>query len=460
MAMPQPGLQGNVQPATSPDEVRFGDYDLLVQPSARKRLILSVASIGNPGQPPPREWRGLLSSLAGDDHRIFVRDLAKSWFNSPAGWQEMIDWIGDYMARHGITDCRAFGLSMGGYGAAMLAAALPIGHVLMLAPQAAIDAEAGFDGRFTQYWDALTARDRPSIRTIAAPNTRFSCIFTVDFLWDVLHAAIIRDALPDCRMLPVHGEHNVANELKDRREHLSLFRWFLGETDSPGITLFEGDGERLFTDARHLRDDMQRPVQRSVDHIVSHAGIWAVPGICYPQLDRALWHRAARLYPTYSETQEHCAYPLRRGLRIFHAHVRPYLGDNWSDSEHLGYWSVGTDCSFRATMVDRDMSAGAQLQLGCQLFVPPGRTRVVRIHEGDRLLGSWSFTNDTPHAMNMPARLTVRICQRFVDLRIETPDPVSPAEIGEGADGRALGLWLQEIRVPLHAPAVRGEPAA
>lgn len=448
------------------NEILFEDYDIAVAPGTNDELIIALCSIGDPGKIPAMEWKGTVAQIGGRQHAIFMRDRVKSWYNSRNGWDAMIAWIRDYCARHGITRIYAFGLSMGGFGAAILARYLPLRRTLMLAPQASTQPEVYFDMRFRQYWEQIAEPHCPSVHHIGPCDTQFACVYTVDNLWDTLHAGMINDALPNCQFIPIRGDHNVGGELQERQEHIRLLRWLLEREIDHGVTLFRGLNDDVFENAMRVMAGQTEEIGNRVEAIVRTRGFPAVPGILFDALSGVLHRHLLFRFGSPAKARNHHAYPLCRGANIMHDRLKPYLTEGWSTIEHFGFWSEGEKCRIRAYMIDTETHAPVLLLLHAQLFIAPGRRRTIRITQRDKVLAEHELFNPESHPINKPIALSLEATGPLIDLVIHTPDPVAPSHVSEIPDQRTLGLWLQGLKVryrppapPRQRPAPRPNPA-
>lgn len=434
------------------NEILFEDYDIAVVPGTNDELIIALCSIGDPGKIPVMEWKGTVAQIGGRQHAIFMRDRVKSWYNSRNGWDAMIGWIKDYCARHDIKRIYAFGLSMGGFGAAILARYLPLRRTLMLAPQASTRPEVYFDMRFRHYWEQITDPHCASIGDIGPCDTEFACVYTVDTLWDTLHAGMIHEALPDCHFIPIHGDHNVGGELQERQEHLRLLRWLMDREIDHGVTMFRGMNDDVFNNSRLVMVGDQEQIDANVNAIIRTRGFPAVPGILFDSLSPALRRHLLNHLGSPSKARKLHAYPLCRGVNVMHDRLKPYLAEGWSKIEHFGFWSEGEQCRIRAHMIDTAAQAPVLLVLHAQLFIAPGRRRTLRITQRDKILAEHELFNPESHPINKPMALSLEVAGPLIDLVIHTPDPIAPSEVSNIPDRRQLGLWLQGLKVRYRPP--------
>ncbi len=123
-----------------PQEVRAdGPLDVHVLKGRSKRLIVSLAGVGNRrNRVPPMEFIAAASN-AGENHVLFVSDPSRSWMNGPGVASTMVRLVEDYRSRNDISEVVALGNSMGGFSAIRLAELTKVDTVIAFAPQFSAD---------------------------------------------------------------------------------------------------------------------------------------------------------------------------------------------------------------------------------------------------------------------------------------------------------------------------------
>lgn len=404
-------------------------------------MIISVSSLGDPGVISSFEWMGTLQALEPDAHLIFLRDRGKTWFNDEDGWLELIDYLKSYQEREGVQSTYALGLSMGGYGAAILAAALPIRSVLMLAPQACINEEASFDHRFNYLWSQIEEKPRPSLIRPMDEATSYLCCFTVDDAFDVKHASLLMQNLSEVTVIPIRGQHNVGGELRARDEHRSLIGAFLGHNGEHCVAMFSGDLDTIFLLAALFIQENFCGIQRACDQAVMDGTEHLIPAFCYPQLSNSLMHRIACQQPSYTATAAAHAMPAHAGVTAVGAGLRPYLGRGWAKEEYYGFWSIETLVFVRAYMTDIAAEGPFEIMIAGEIFAPRNHPQSIIIRDDDRRLHEQIICGDG----NTRFEAKFSIPGPLAAFTIETPNAVSPKEVTASEDPRTLGVWLKLI---------------
>ncbi|WP_214468394.1 hypothetical protein [Microbacterium flavescens] len=118
------------------------------------------------------------------------------------------------------------------------------------------------------------------------------------------------------------------------------------------------------------------------------------------------------------------------------------LGDGWSEPESWGTWSDGGEASVHLALPE-SWSGAARLAANLEAYVPTGgNAQRVQVHAGNNLLGEWMVGSATTLNLQIP---TTAIARGGIDLTFSMPDAVSPADSGESADERMLGVGLRSI---------------
>ena len=88
------------------------------------RLVVSFTGIGKPDAVGQDEEFVKFAGQQGRNHVLFVADTLRSWYNDPGIFEEIVDLVARYSAKHAIAETVCFGNSMGGHGAVVFAGAL------------------------------------------------------------------------------------------------------------------------------------------------------------------------------------------------------------------------------------------------------------------------------------------------------------------------------------------------
>lgn len=412
----------------------YGCYDLLVHAGDRPELLIAVTSMGVRGVRPDFEWVGTTLLNAAGRHVMFLRDNGQSWFNDDNGWEELIAAIGAYRIAHGIERMFAFGLSLGAFGAALLATRLPLTGVLLLAPQASIGREeAGFDNRFAAMWESIASRNRPDLSGLRHSATRIICCFSVDDVFDLAHAELLRNYAPHAELLPIRGDHNLGNELQWRHQHDAMLHYLMDDGARPDLRLFQGDLDFAFSVAPRVLAEDRSGFQEHVAHMVRTDRAHHIPGALFPELNRALRPPRGSLRAGLHKLLGWRAYPAQRGMSFLLAALEPYLHDGWSAIDDGGFWAESPRARLRLRMIDPDRKSPFRLAIGGRLRAAGEEGRMLRVRQGRRLLGEVQAAAGEPSGVG----LVVEARGPLIDLRFETDLDASGAPL----------FWINELRV-------------
>ncbi len=104
-------------------------------PGRSKRLVVSLAGVGNNRrQMPPAEF-ARTAHWNGENNVLYVSDLSRSWLNGPGMAQFVADAVKAVAAEIDADAICAVGNSMGGTSALILASLMHIDHVVAITPQ-------------------------------------------------------------------------------------------------------------------------------------------------------------------------------------------------------------------------------------------------------------------------------------------------------------------------------------
>jgi len=120
------------------------------------------------------------------------------------------------------------------------------------------------------------------------------------------------------------------------------------------------------------------------------------------------------------------------------------LEEGWSDREAWGVWSDGAES--RVLVPVGSDASGFEVSLAYHPFLVPER-RSLRIdaYADGSFLDSW--TADTEGRQSRRLRVArPSHASRWLELRLVYDAPISPADLGDPGDGRALAIGLEEIR--------------
>lgn len=179
-----------------------------------ERAIVSFSGIGafREGGGLPREE--FVQTLSGDDdHRYFVVDKVRSWYNSTS--DEIIDVLGSELLEH--TSCITLGNSMGGFGAVYFASQLPgCKAAIAFGPQYSVNPDiAPRERRWLEWRAAIDQWKVPHAFKAAKTEMKFYLFF--GDASDRYQAKLyLSNPMPNMAVIVVTGQkHNTASFLRD-----------------------------------------------------------------------------------------------------------------------------------------------------------------------------------------------------------------------------------------------------
>lgn len=200
----------------------YGNYALNVLPSAAlsARALILVSGIGDLTQAVPDfDFSNTAHQLAGHATIMLVKDNGRSWYTQPNGWQDLLNALNSTLDDCGATDVTVMGLSMGGFGAFVLAHALPrINRVIALSTRAMLDPNDPYDQRNAQLIQKLHTPRPAQVNTLLRPSCNYTAVFSMDQPEDTVHAFRLDDTR--IRRLASLGSHNIAQSIQEKAPNL------------------------------------------------------------------------------------------------------------------------------------------------------------------------------------------------------------------------------------------------
>ena len=208
------------RPAQGPQPlalVRDRELTITWLPGRTDRMLLSFAGMG-PAR--GRRRKALeFASIAGEGghHVLFITDMRRSWYSRPGLRARIVREVEAIVRRETIHDLRAIGNSMGGYGAILFAADLPISHAAAFVPQIVMTPEVlampQWNGVRRAIGDTVERHLGPIM--LSAP-TRFAVVFGDQDIDDRIHVSHLPQAA-NINVLTLQGrDHKVARWLKEQ----------------------------------------------------------------------------------------------------------------------------------------------------------------------------------------------------------------------------------------------------
>ncbi len=191
--------------------------DLLIRwlPGASRHLVLAFTGIQHGlGGVPLDEFIGSASDNARN-HVLFISDLKRMWYSSARLVGEIVNSVKSFITGHKISKVTAIGNSMGGYGAILFAAHLPLSTVIAFAPQISMHPDVLNETRWStgrpRFGEALPRSLESSIHACSA---RLFLFFGADSTGDIAQAALLPPTPRIKRFTLLNCGHNVAAFLK------------------------------------------------------------------------------------------------------------------------------------------------------------------------------------------------------------------------------------------------------
>lgn len=127
----------------------------------------------------------------------------------------------------------------------------------------------------------------------------------------------------------------------------------------------------------------------------------------------------------------------------------PLLGDGWSGVEDWGSWAVGKDATILFRLGPEWADGAVAFRVDSQAFVNDRNpVSTVTVSTGTETLAQWEFSearNRSVRTLCIPAAAVGP--DRAVELRFHQDHPVSPAEVGLGADRRPLNIAVHSLDI-------------
>lgn len=195
-------------------ERRFGVYEVAVHSASNShRALITLGGIGDMATGHiPFEFQHTAQQALPNVHGIFIRDTARSWYNHPEGWAELVAHLKQYLAQHHISEVTLMGLSMGGFGALVLSLYLPATQVVALSSRTRLLKKPHFDHRNIELVRAIPAIAHQNPLKHLNPATRYTLVFSIDEKEDTVHAG--RGLKHSVQLLATRGDHNIGHALQ------------------------------------------------------------------------------------------------------------------------------------------------------------------------------------------------------------------------------------------------------
>ncbi|PWR18228.1 hypothetical protein [Zavarzinia compransoris] len=430
---------------------QFGNYAIRRQNAESKICVICVASIGNVGKfyddgRPALFWEfSETIHRLGDVSAIFVQDRGRTWFNDPNGLEAMIDAIRDTLKEWKVQRVVTMGLSMGGFGALLLASRLKVDLAISIAPQTAIarDLIKGHDHR----WDDLIA---PVPRF---PNGDLSTLNVGETEVVLMAGDLVPEDIWHIQRMPARSkshiymfpgaEHNLCNWLRDRGQLMPILAALIRQ-QRPVDTAAMLDAHRLgeFNASFHYMRAIERLAAQDL-HTAWYHG--EVARALRPDIE----HYATWLY-RLRHTLGHLVFHrfVSRGPdTVF---IDPKKG--WYEPESWGVWG-GAEGRLD---IPYPVSWTGDLKLAITLV---GAVSLMRQRQTVTIVVNGKTIETVDLDTNQPRRLFVTaipaeiLSDGVLHIQLVPDSAPTPAELGLAPDARPIGFGIEGLIVAPVVPA-------
>jgi pimeloyl-ACP methyl ester carboxylesterase len=420
------------------DDVKeFGAYQAVIgQHVESDRLIISLSGFGPETGEIPFESVHSFSGLESSPNLIYVKDNTRSWYTNRNGMKELVEYILDFVKANKIEDVTTFGISMGGFGAVLLARKIGANRAIALSPRTLVGPRCTFDNRNINYTRALKDIECDDIRELLGGGLALTVIFSIDDPFDATHAS--RLVGTGARVIASRGEHNIARTLKNRGELDSFLEACISDNiDMERYGFFDPPPESLIL-------GMNKIVQNS--DAVTKTLLNSIPDEFVPEyLYGELVDKWSKLHFTQS-TSKYFSYDLATAcpahpfLVAEGPHVAKYLGVGWAGPEEFGVWADGAIHTIKLRMTSMPASGSLMLTLVLRPF---------RAEEAPQISANYLCNGAPPvHLSSGEGSHTVSfvVSDPCIEITVHTPNAVRPADLGVSNDSRFLSVALLSIK--------------
>ena len=430
-------------------EVRsFGSYRALTCPGSVDKLIISIAGIGNPEKGTMAyEWKGTFAALERQEHIIYLQDTARSWFNDPEGYENLISYVQQYQTENKIKRTTAIGLSMGGTEAIFLANKIKIDRVVSLSPQILVGAEAApWDTRYLALWNNIREINKKDVSVYLDGKSEYVLIITIDNLFDIKQvSSVIKENRNknNLKIICVRGDHNIGSEFK-KFNLLNKFvaRCIDGEVEVDGKVFFNPTDELLeIVDISLTGKALNGPAR--IFDVIDRSGS-PLPWPMYEDYMKGLQFSLEQTAQSFGDFVSHyirIVSPVQ-GLDIKgHAGILRY---GWEAPNSGGVWSIGRMHAIVCRLLDFETVHSVQMHLRLGALVAEShKVQRIEILSADGYRASRQIEWDGAGLGDV--EVSIPITNANVDIILRTPDCISPNELNMNSDRRLLGVYLRKL---------------
>lgn len=420
------------------DDVRkFGVYEAAIgQRANSEKLIISLSGFGPAEGDIPFESVHSFKNVTLHPNLIYVKDNSRSWYTNKDGFDELVLYILDFIKNNQISDVTTFGISMGGYGAAIIAKAINAKRAIALSPRTIIGPKCNFDNRNKIYTDKINNTVFDDMRDLITPGLSLTVIFSIDDPYDSTHASRLMDT--SAKVIACRGEHNIARTLKNRHQLDSFLESCI--TDDLNLAeygFFSPPPESLILGTNRLVADSVGVTSQLLRSTPDEY----VPNYMYKELKELWVERYFKNPPQpYAALDLVSAYPAHPFLVAEGPEVASYLGIGWAGSEHFGVWGDGKYHTIKMRMTSMPPSGLIKLSLSFRIFRAENLPDIERSYFCNGMVPDSQETKDALQIVEF------NVSEPFVEISIYTPNAVRPSELGLSNDNRQLSIALLSIK--------------
>lgn len=264
--------------------IQFGNYEVLVVPGTSSKLITSCAGVGNiQNDSIGFEFKESLNKVAPEHHRIFIKDLGRTWYTETNGRHELVEFIKNYLVNYSISNSVVFGMSMGGYGALVMDSLIKFDKVVVISGRSGIGGDVPFDTRNKKLLNTVNSQKFNSIENFQDEVQRIHMLFSMDEKFDLFHAYRASRLFPQIKMHVVRGDHNLGHEYRVQGRIKNLINWIISiESDVELNGSFKFSNELLKICNEMLSESyLEKPVGNGLKLILKDIDANKVPAFLF-----------------------------------------------------------------------------------------------------------------------------------------------------------------------------------
>lgn len=420
---------------------RHGVYESLVNNRFSPKLIISLSGLGDLDRDEIRfESVSSIEKGAPDTSSIFVRDTSRSWYTNESGFDGLVEFINAFIEHNHILDVTVYGVSMGGFGAIVLARYINANRVIAISPRTVLGKACTFDGRLSSLVSKLNEIRHDRLSNIDLGDTDVTIISSIDVMEDAAHAAMM--AGTKATLLGAHGDHNVSLTLKLK----GLLPRFMqacieGKIEPKDFGFFELSNDLAEAIKLHAIENRREESALKLNTIPDNI----TPSFLYPELYRTWLSQYISSLDGRNFEARH-AYPAHTGQVIEGRSLIPYIGNGWAGPEEFGVWGVGLNHSIRLELIDLHPGDRALVVVYGKVF---NHKDAPQIKLEGYINGHKSIdTVCTADAYQLEAIVNCSI----VNIDLFTANPCSPKSIGVSDDDRELSIAVTKIVIAPRPP--------